>query len=148
MNNLEELNIWLKDAKDCLQRAERCLQVEDWRGVVQNAQLCIEFSAKAIISYFAEPEWTHNPKNQLIAILKDREKELSEKLGQEIIQGLYRLAEDSGEVSPWHGRSTYGEERGMRIAAVDLCTKEVAVKLIKMARHSIETATPFSQAIP
>lgn len=147
MNNLEELNIWLKDAEDCLQRAERCLQVDDWRGVVQNAQLCIELSAKAVISYYAEPEWTHNPKKQLIAILKDRERELLEKLGQQIIQRLYCLAEDSEEASPWHGRSTYGDERVTRIAAVDLCTKEVAENLIKKARKSFESAISFSQAI-
>ncbi|MBI4641564.1 MAG: HEPN domain-containing protein [Candidatus Tectomicrobia bacterium] len=60
MNNLDEVQRRLIDAKDCFVRAERDFSFQDYRGTIQNAQLAIDLSAKAVISYFNEPEWTHN----------------------------------------------------------------------------------------
>ena len=42
MKNVTEASRWLRDAEACLHSAQRALDVQDYRVVVQNAQLCGE----------------------------------------------------------------------------------------------------------
>lgn len=148
MNNVDEASRWLKDARACLRTSQDVIGRKDWRAAIQNAQLCIELSAKAVIAYFAEPEWTHNVRRQLIGILDDQKEEMLEGLELEIIQRLYRLAEEVGETAPWHGRSTYGEERdGVWTPAVELCKRGKAKELLSVAERSLESASKFLKLI-
>ena len=55
MKNTSEVTRRLKDARAYLTSARKNLPLEEHRVVVQNVQLCIELSAKAVIAYFAEP---------------------------------------------------------------------------------------------
>jgi len=147
MNNVAEAERWLKDARAALASAERTFRDRDYRVATQNAQLCIELSAKAVIAFFAEPAWRHDPGRQLRNLLAKFEGQITQRFDDGTRQNLARLAQDADEVAPWHGWSTYGrsEEDGVWIAAVDLCTQPVAEDLLERARRSMETATVFAR---
>jgi hypothetical protein len=143
VRNFSEFERWLADAKDCLQRAERCFRDNDWRGVVQNSQIATELSAKALISLFEEPAWTHKPDEQLKIIIESRKNEIKA-LKQDVYDRLIFIADDVGISAPWHGWSVYGREVGGRwVPAVELCTKDTAGDLIERARRTLATAEEF-----
>ena len=147
MNNGSEMERWLKDAHASLASAENAFQAGDYRVATQNAQLCTELSAKAIIALFAEPAWRHDPGKQLQSLLEKHKQQITQQLDDQTRQNLARLAQDADEVAPWHGWSTYGrgEEDDVWIAAVDLCTQSVAYDLLARARRSVETVAAFIQ---
>ncbi|HIC90520.1 MAG TPA: HEPN domain-containing protein [Syntrophaceae bacterium] len=134
MRNLTEVQRKLKDAAACLKASER-----DYAASDQNAQLCIELSAKAVISIYAEPLWTHDPSSQILKLMDEHKGEIIDKCGDEISQGLHNMIEDVGLAKDWHGWSVYGkEEGGVLYAAVDICTKEVAEDLLKGQKSPIK----------
>lgn len=140
MNNKNEVNRWKKDAYDYLKEAERAFSEKSFRSTTQNAQLCIETSCKAIISYFSEPWWTHSPGKQLLKILKEIEFDVPENL----FLDLKMLAEDADYAGPWHGLSTYGEvRRGVHYSAVDICNEEIAKDLLRRAKKAYKTLENF-----
>jgi HEPN domain-containing protein len=153
MRNFSEIEMRLKDAEYSLRCAEDNLPLEHYTVVIQNAQLCIELSAKAVIAFYEEPWWTHDPSEQILRILEEHGEELAEMLE---VEGLSALAEDAGVAAPWHVWSVYGKrtEDGTRIAAVDACTKynglikgEVAEDLLERARRSYKTAMKFFKGV-
>jgi hypothetical protein len=125
VKNTLETQRWLRDAEACLSTAQTVFSLGDYRAVVQNAQLCIELSAKAVIACFAEPVWRH-----------EIEEGLSER--------LHVLADDVQEAAPWHGWSVYGhlEPEGW-MPAVDICTEETARDLLGKAIQGFQTAGEF-----
>jgi HEPN domain-containing protein len=136
MNNREELLRWLKDAKASLEAAYRNYEAEDFRVAIQQAQLCIEFSAKGIIAYFEEPQWTHNPAQQLHELLRSYPKIFSNM--EDLIK---KLADHAEYAAPWHGLSTYGKETEQGwVPAVDICDKETAEELFKKAEEAFHIA--------
>jgi len=107
---------------------------------VQNAQLCIELFAKAIIACFAETVWRHDPSEQLLKLLEEHEGEIGEGLAAK----LRTLAQDVQEAAPWDGWSVYGRmEPGGWVPAVDLCTEERAGDLLERAEAAFQTASSF-----
>lgn len=149
MKNTSEVTRRLKDARACLTSARKNLPLEEHRVVVQNAQLCIELSAKAVIAYFAEPLWSHDPSNQLLSILEERKGEIEDKFGEALLKGLYELASNAEEAAPWHVWSTYGKEaeNGAPISAVELCTKEAARDLLERATRCLGVADRFFESL-
>lgn len=147
MNNIDEFYRRLKDGRACLEGAEKNLSLKDYRTSIQNAQLCIEMCAKAIISYFTEPLWQHDPSDQLLSIIKRYGKKISHQFYQGIVADLNRLSKEAETAAPWHAWSTYGKEKkdGSWIAAVDLCKKDIAMKLVQGAKESFKIAEKFSQ---
>jgi len=144
MNNKTETERWKRDAEDYLKEAERGFFENSFRSATQNAQLCIETSCKAVISYFGEPEWTHSPGSQLLNIIESKKEELKKPLPLELFKDLYKLCEDADFAGPWHGLSTYGEVRGgIHYAAIDICIKEIAQDLLNRARNSYKTLEDF-----
>lgn len=146
MEYSEETSRWMKDATDCYQRARRCFSDGDWRGTVQNAQLAIELSVKAVIAFIEEPHWTHNPDEQLKKIIEEREGEIREKFGQEMVDGLLLASEDVRIAAPWHGWSVYGRPREDGTgwtSAVDLCREENARDLMGRTERTIATVQMF-----
>lgn len=148
MNNLSEVEIRLKDASASLESARRAFSAADYRVVVQNAPLCLELSAKAIIAYFEEPVWRHNPSRQLQRILKERQ-EINRRLGEEFCKEAQWLAQETAEVAPWHGWSAYRREaeNGTWIPSVDLCTAEVARELLQQAERGLGIARTFFDSV-
>ena len=149
MKNTTETGRWLRDAEACFRSAQRALDIQDYRVVVQNAQLCVELSAKAVIAQFAEPLWRHDPSPQLRRLLDTHREAIVRRCGEEMLASLRQLAEDTQEVAPWHGWSTYGrelEDKGW-IAAVDLATEAVASDLIQRAQRSLLTAQSLASLL-
>jgi HEPN domain-containing protein len=148
MNNKTETQRWKKDAQDYLKEAERAFSENSHRSATQNAQLCIETSCKAVISYFCEPEWTHSPGGQLLKIIEGKKEELEKTLPPAFLKDLYILSEDADFAGPWHGLATYGEVReGVHYAAVEICTREVALNLLTRARKAYKTLEGFCNYI-
>lgn len=143
MRNVTEVSRWHRDAHACLNIAQLAFASGDHRVAVQNAQLSIELATKAVIAYFAEPLWRHDPSTQLRSILTVQAEAIAERGGPNLLQALYRLAADAEEAAPWHGWSTYGKEGEDEawIAAVDLCTEEIAKDL--RARRAFQALSDF-----
>lgn len=133
MENYSESELWMKDARDCFVCAWTCFNEKDWRGTVQNAQLAIELSTKAMNALFEEPDWTHSPDKQLKEIIEERKDEVLSEFSF-LIDTLIHIAEGVKFAAPCHGGSVYGREREDGtgwIPAVDLCTREVAEDLVR-----------------
>jgi HEPN domain-containing protein len=140
VRNITEAKRWLKDAKACLNTARSVFPLGDYRATIQNAQLCIKLSAKAIIACFAEPVWRHDPSEQLLKLLEEHEGEIREGSAAK----LRTLAQDVQGAAPWHGWSVYGRmEPGGWVPAVDLCTEEKARNLLERAEAAFQTANGF-----
>lgn len=143
MENYSESERWMKDARNCLLRAQRCFGENDWKGTVQNAQLTIDLSVKAMIALFEEPDWTHSPGGQLKTIVES-------KFTPSFLDDLLHTADDAEIAAPWHGWSVYGREREDGtgwIPAVDLCTKEIAEDLLRRAKRTISIAEEFLRTL-
>lgn len=140
MRSLREAEKRMRDGEDCLKAAEELFLRELYRSSMQNSQGCVELCAKAVISLFEEPDWTHNPGRQLKEILKIHE----EAIGENEVEKLSELAQDAGELAPWHGKVLYGEatEEGL-LPAVELCTKESAEWALNKAKRAFHSATAF-----
>nr|HID13241.1 HEPN domain-containing protein [Anaerolineae bacterium] len=140
-----EASRWLKDARACLNSARWAYQAPDYRATVQNAQLAVELAAKAVIAYFEEPLWEHDPSPQLRRILDKLDEVIGPGLEADTVEALYLLAGDAKEVAPWHGRSTYGQadEAGVWVPAVDLCTRRIAESLLERAERALPAAEVF-----
>jgi HEPN domain-containing protein len=149
MDNHLEAERWMKDAGSFFKRAERCFKERDWQGSIQNSQLAIELSAKALISLFEEPEWTHNPHAQFRRIIEDRRKEIEKIFGSDFFNELYAIIEEIKKSSPWHGWCIYGkeDEDGKWISAVDLCTEDVARNLFESARRCFTVIEKFLKGV-
>jgi len=140
MKNTLEAKEWLREAEGYLEAAKRNMPFGDHRAVVQNAQLCIEFSAKAIIACFSEPAWTHNPGRQLDRLLEKHGGEIEEAMRARLRQ----LIQDVADAAPWHGLSVYGKRTPQGwTPASRLCTPQVAEDLLGKAERSLKTARDF-----
>jgi HEPN domain-containing protein len=150
MENYSESERWMKDARDCFARAQRCFNEKDWRGTIQNAQLTIELSVKGLIAQFEEPAWTHSPDDQVKKIIEDKREELENKFGPRFLNSLFRIIEDIRASAPWHGWSVYGKERENGtgwISAVELCKEDTAKDLVKRAQRTLSVVEKFLKVI-
>jgi HEPN domain-containing protein len=145
MTNAEELSRWLKDAQACLNSARRDREAKDFRATVQNSQLVVELSAKGVIACFGEPEWSHDPSRQLLNIVDANRKGIEKLLDSEMINELKRLAQDTKDTAPWHGRAVYGRKTrdGRWVSAVDVCTEDKALWALELAERSFKTVSEF-----
>ena len=115
-----------------LEDAKAALETHDYRRAVQSSQLCVENSAKAIISLFRVPSWSHNPAPEL--------REVKDNLSEELHARLERLAILAEELAPEHGRSTYGEpEAGL--TPWDIYSKEDAERAVSYASEAYSIAS-------
>jgi len=140
MLNMTESKRLLKEAENCLISAQKNIEIDEFRVSVQQSQLCIELSCKAVIAKFEEPKWTHAPGEQLNLVVK-RIKNSEDK---PTLESLMKLAENADKVEDWHGWSVYGKEENDKwLSANELCTKEVARKLLEIAKTSYEIAHSY-----
>lgn len=145
MKSATEARRWLRDAEACLVSAERAYQAQDYRVAAQNAQLCVEQSAKSVIAHVAEPLWRHDPSPQLRRLVKTHAETIVERCDDEMVAALLQLADDAEEAAPWHGWATYGREGEQGwLPAVDLCTQADAQGLLERARRAYPLAKRFA----
>ncbi len=134
MDTKEEATRLLREAKEDLDRAIRYSGLKDWVTVIHYSQLATEKSAKALISCFEGFEWTHDPSEQLVKLVK---KGL-------LPNGFLGVASYAKEAAPWHGRSTYGGlKNGLWRSPSEFCTEEAATELLNKARKAANKAAEF-----
>jgi hypothetical protein len=134
---------WLRDAEQALHGARVGQERGEWRIVCVMGQLAVELSAKAAVAAFAEPQWTHDPSDQLRAdVLVRPDAELDAVFGPAARKDLERLADDVARTAEWHGWATYGRRLpdSTWLAAADVCTEDAARDLLLRAERSVATA--------
>lgn len=132
MHYQDDAKYRLKLAKGFLKEAEEDVKLGRWRSCVDNAQLAVENSGKAILCIFGPLEKTHEPSLQLKRLLKQRR--IPEKLIsriEEIIPLLGELGSDE------HFLTDYGDEESS-LSPWELFSKEDADKAIKIARRCLK----------
>jgi len=148
MLNNQDASHWLREAEEALVDAKAIMPLERLVTIAQRAQLCVEYSAKAVISCFARPAWEHDPGPQLLALIQENDAEIRARFDDIMIQRLIQLAKDAADAAPWHVLSTYGrrEHDGARSWPTDLCTQANAHRLAELAERSFLTAREFITA--
>lgn len=104
LNPLSEVKYRCRLATEHLERAGRLLSLRDWAGTVSASQLAVENFAKAVISVFEVPTWSHDPSDEL-----NRLKESFPYGVEGLVEELVILVR---ETAPEHGRASYGEPIG------------------------------------
>ncbi len=146
MNNHMDFRGWLAQAQEYLRTAESNLELKDYVVVVHYGQLALEMSAKTIIAYFHEPEWTHDPSDELQDIIRRDGRRLERRLGKVTVQEMRRLALNAKQYAEWHTWSTYGKREAGKPyqRPSELCAPEVAADLMPRARHAVALARRFA----
>jgi hypothetical protein len=121
------------------------LQGGYWVEAAQRGQNCTELSAKAIIALFAVPIFEHNPGSQLRGVVRDNQRAIRRRCGEEMLPRLEQLAVEADEIAPWHGWSTYGrhEPDCTHTSATRLCTPDRAAWAVELAERSFATVSDF-----
>jgi len=141
----EETRYRLTLAEGYLERARKALASEDFSDTVSEAQLCVENAAKAVVSCFRIPGWSHDPSAELREVLESNQLEIKKSLGSDFLRKLGWLAEASHLVAPEHGRASYGDVQ-RRIPPWLLYSEEDARRTMGYAEASFETAAKFVMA--
>lgn len=134
MNSQEYARRLIQEAIESLETARISLENAIRESAAHYAQLAIEKAAKAIISLYEEPEWTHDPSPQLRNIIKNIAKTKKEEIE------LETLADIVYQASPWHVWSTYGKEGQ---TPKQVAKSKMVDKLVEYANQAISIATSF-----
>jgi HEPN domain-containing protein len=124
----------LKIANGFLEESRQDVQLHRWRSAVDNAQLAVENSAKAVLSLVAPVGKTHNPAPQL------REALSKVHFSADTAQQVERIAECAEQLGfDVHIQTDYGDETG-RLTPWDLFDQEDANEALTLAQESAELA--------
>ena len=88
MKNHSEAVSRLGEARRTWDAVQRLQGTELWPVIVQQAQLCVEHSAKAVIACFEAPVWDHDPAQQFHPLINDHEAAIRHLLGEEMLLRL------------------------------------------------------------
>jgi HEPN domain-containing protein len=148
MLNNQDASDRLREAEEALVDVRTIMPLGRLVNTAQRAQLCVEYSAKAVISCFARPAWEHDPGSQLLALIQESDADIRVRFDDIMIQRLIQLAHDAADAAPWHVMSTYGrrEPDSTRRWPTDLCTQANAQRLAELAERSFLTAREFITA--
>ena len=91
----EETRYRLTLAEGYLERARKALASEDFSDTVSEAQLCVENAAKAVVSCFRIPGWSHDPSAELREVLESNQLEIK--------KFMLRLPSRQRQSLLWHG---------------------------------------------
>ena len=134
MTSLEEAKYRLKLARGFLAEAKQDLDLGRWRSAVDNAQLSVENSAKAVLALVGFTGKTHNVGDLLREAL-DREE-----FGEEIREKAELLAQHADELGfEVHVRTDYGDETEGR-TPWELFDEEDAHEAVEIAEKSLQIA--------
>ena len=124
----------LKVAQGFLEESRQDIQLRRWRSAVDNAQLAVENSAKAVLSLVAPIGKTHNPAPQL------RENLSKGHFLADIAEKVERLAECAEQLGfDVHIQTDYGDETG-RLTPWDLFDEKDALQAQCLAQESVVLA--------
>ena len=125
-----------------LERARKALSRADFADTVSEAQLSIENAAKAVISCFQIPSWSHDPSEELKDIIEDNKSRILNLLGPDFPRILEELADSAHTVAPEHGRATYGDVQ-RRVPPWELYSEQDARKVLEKAERACGAARRF-----
>ncbi|MCH8218948.1 MAG: HEPN domain-containing protein [Planctomycetes bacterium] len=132
MNALDEVAYRLALAKGFLAEAEQDVGLTRWRSCVDNAQLTVENSGKAILASFGVSPKTHDPAKQVAALLR------SQSVRENIREQMQRLLPDLLALGTTeHFLTDYGDEATYTLPW-DLFTQEAAADALAAARRTFE----------
>ncbi len=134
MKSKAESRYRLELSEGFLAEAEQDFGLSRWRSCVDNSQLAVENSGKAIVACFRPVEKSHNPARQVADLLE------REEIAQELIDDiktLIPLLEKLGFEE--HLRTDYGDEDTYK-SPWELFDKEDAAEALEMARKSVGIA--------
>lgn len=124
----------LKVAQGFLEESRQDVQLLRWRSAVDNAQLAVENSAKAVLSLVAPIGKTHNPAPQL------RENLSKGHFPADIAEKVEHLAECAEQLGfDVHIQTDYGDETG-RLTPWDLFDEKDALQAQILAQESVGLA--------
>ncbi|MDD4651305.1 MAG: HEPN domain-containing protein [Methanothrix sp.] len=124
----------LKVAQGFLEESSQDLQLGRWRSAVDNAQLAVENSAKAVLSLVVPIGKTHNPAPQLRDTLSKGH------FSADIAEKIERLAESAEQLGfDVHIQTDYGDETG-RLTPWDLFDENDARQAQSLAQESVDLA--------
>lgn len=124
----------LKIAHGFLEESRQYVQLGRWRSAVDNSQLAVENSAKAVLSLTAPVGKTHNPAPQL------RETLSKGYFSANIEEKIERLAECAEQLGfDVHIQTDYGDETD-RLTPWDLFNEEDARQAQSLAQESVNLA--------
>lgn len=145
LNPREEALYRLELAGWYLDRARKALALGDFAGAMAEAQLSVENSAKAVISCFRIPSWSHDPGEELLDVMEENQRRIIPLLGEEFLKRLKGVAEKAHVMAPEHGRSTYGDmER--RIPPWQIYSQGDARRGLEHAEDAYQVANGFVKA--
>lgn len=134
MNGRDEVSYRVELAQGFLQEAEQDFGLERWRSCVDNAQLAVENSGKAVLGLFGAPPKTHDPAKEISAILRTRE------MPTEVRDTLLRMLPDLMALgAAEHFLTDYGDESTYTLPW-ELFTRDSASEALASARKSVEAA--------
>jgi len=145
LNPREEALYRLELARGYLERAKKALASCDFADTIGEAQLSMENSAKAVISCFQIPSWSHDPSEELLDVIKSNKLRIIELLGEEFLRRLRELADKVHFIAPEHGRSTYGDAE-RRIPPWRIYSEEDARKGLDHAEEAYKISDNFVKA--
>jgi len=132
VNLQNEVDYRLQLAEGFLVEASQDFELSRWRSCVDNSQLCIENSGKAILALFNITSKTHDPAQHVATLLR------SESLAEDIQTQLQSLLPNLMALgSREHFLTDYGDETSYTLPW-DLFDEEMAGEAIQAARLSLE----------
>ena len=134
MKARDEVTYRIALAEGFLAEAEQDLDLKRWRSCVDNAQLSVENAGKAVLSLFSVSPKTHEPSQQLAALLRD--KKLPDNVQDIVLQLLPELLALGKRE---HFLTDYGDESTYTLPW-DLFTKDSAEEALEAARRSRQMA--------
>lgn len=134
MNAVDQVAYRLDLARGFLREAEQDLQLGRWRSCVDNAQLAVENSGKAVLALYGVSPKTHDPAREVSALLRGRAVDPDSRRAMEgLLPDLLALG------AAEHFLTDYGDETSGTLPW-DLFTEESAQDAIGAARRSLEGA--------
>ena len=124
----------LRISQGFLEESRQDVLINRWRSAVDNSQLSVENSAKAVLSLVAPVGKTHNPAAQL------RETLSNGYFPEKISEKVERLAECSERLGfDIHIQTDYGDETE-RLTPWDLFDEKDALEALSLAQESVDLA--------
>ncbi len=134
MNSQDEISYRLGLARGFLKEAEEDFKLSRWRSCVDNSQLSVENSGKAILVIFGISPKTHDPAIHLSELVK------SPDLPEDIKGKIKNIIPDVGTLgAEEHFMTDYGDETNYKLPW-DLFTKKSALSALNSARVCVREA--------
>lgn len=131
----------LKKAKEEISLYQTDREKHHLAACVASSQICVENSAKAVISSSGIPSKTHDPSAELSNVIKH----IRGKLRKGLVEKLEKVVEYSHLTAPEHILATYGDEERALLPS-ELYTLEDAERFLRMAEFSWKTCDEFLKA--